>query len=614
MSTVLLRATATLLVLLTFGLASEPPLRAAQPARTAQADIAQLITQARKSQRRDEEESRRNAEQALTLLAATPDADQEFLARMVLCEYYTERDPQAADAQITSLEALLTRITRDGLRAGLYVCRGESKQMLGDTAAAMTDYDQAVSAATSASDEEMLARALFSRGFLHGAQGEYAQSLADLRRAENLYTSLNELQEAQTVLDGIAVTYNRMGDTEQARQIYQRSLQILRSEGLLREQVVVEHNVGRASERLGDWPAAQASFENALRLSRGLSYARGEAYALRGLAAVNVATDQPREALNQLRRARQLNDASQDASLGAMIALTEGMALRISGNPMQARTRLNQALEVFRDTNQRREMITAYEQLALVDSEQGDWRRAFQWQEAAKRASEQLLRNQIDQRFAVLKVEFDVATREKEYDTLLRESSANQRALGQSDRARRLQYAVIALAVISAAVLAALTLQLSRASTRLRQLALTDELTGVPNRRAVLTRLPAVLSATRNHTAAALLLDIDHFKRINDQFGHAAGDRALQQVAEQIRDSMLPGEFFGRIGGEEFLVVLPTANLQGASLRAEKLRARIHAIDTSNIALNLQPLSVSIGVAISRREDSTHTLLQRADA
>jgi diguanylate cyclase (GGDEF)-like protein len=115
-------------------------------------------------------------------------------------------------------------------------------------------------------------------------------------------------------------------------------------------------------------------------------------------------------------------------------------------------------------------------------------------------------------------------------------------------------------------------------------------------------------------TAAALLLDIDHFKRINDTFGHATGDRVLQLVAQQLRNALRPGEFFGRVGGEEFLVVLPTADLRSAHQRAESLRTQVSAIDISTVAPELSRLTASIGVAISRPGDSTRTILQRADA
>jgi diguanylate cyclase (GGDEF)-like protein len=587
--------------------AGPPPSAAPSPAAT-------LVAQARAAQKRDEEDARRLAEQALAQLVSAPDPDQEMLARLVLCEFYIERDPQVAATQVAAAEALVPRLNRKGLRAGMLTCRGESREILGDTTAAMTDYDQAVSSATSANDEEMLARALYARGFLHSLQGEYAQGLADLRRSESTYTKIGQPLEAQSALDGIASAYNRMGDVEQARQIYEKSLQVLRNEGLLRDQVIAEHNIGRASERLGEWPAARRSFESALRLSRGLNYARGEAYSLRGIAAADVATGQARASLANLARARELNAATRDARLGAMISLTEGMAMRALGDPTRARALLNEALGVFRDTSQRSELVLAYEQLALVDSEQGDWRRAFQWQEAAKRTSEQLLRNQIDQRFAVLKLEFDTATREKDYQALLRESSANSRALEQSDRARRLQYLVIGLIVLLAAMFATLAWQLNRASQRMRRLALTDELTGAPNRRSVLALLPNALNDASGRNAAALLLDIDHFKRINDTFGHATGDRVLQLVAAQIRASLLPGEFFGRVGGEEFLIVLPVADLRSAHLRAEILRSRISAIDIASVAPELPPLTASIGVAVSRPDDSTRTILQRADA
>ena len=594
--------------------AESPAARAPATAAATDNSPAALIERAHAAQRRDADESRRLAEQALTALATTPDADLEFQARLELCDYYVERDAAATQVQIEAMQGLLPGLKRRGLRAGLLTCRGELREIQGAATEALTLYDQSVSTATSLNDDEMLAEALFSRGFLYSLQGEYAQSLADLRRSEALFTKIGQPLSAQTTRNGIASAYNRMGDFQQARAIYESSLQAQRSQGLLRDQVITEHNMGRASERMGDWVAARRSFETALRLSQAMNYSRGEAHALRGLAAADVATGNPREALRQLQRASLLNRDSYDARLAALIAVTEAMAMRALGEPARGRALLSSALETFRDAGAKGELVMVYEQLALVDSEMGEWRRAYQWQEAAKRTSEQILRSQIDQRFAAMKVEFDMATREKEYQALLRESVANQRALEQSGRARNLQYLVLGLIVLLAAMLATLAWQLNRNSQRMRRLALTDELTGVPNRRSVLALLTSVLQQPDGRTACALLLDIDHFKRINDTFGHATGDRVLQLVAQQLRNSLRPGEFFGRVGGEEFLIILPVGDLRTAHMRAENLRSQMTAIDIATIAPELSGLTASIGVAISRPGDSTRTLLQRADA
>jgi diguanylate cyclase (GGDEF)-like protein len=147
----------------------------------------------------------------------------------------------------------------------------------------------------------------------------------------------------------------------------------------------------------------------------------------------------------------------------------------------------------------------------------------------------------------------------------------------------------------------------------MQNLALTDDLTGVPNRRSVLSLLPQCLQANPRGTTAVLVIDIDHFKLINDTFGHATGDRVLQLIAGVLRSSLRPPEFFGRIGGEEFLIVLPGADVRSAMSRAEALRLAAKDADISALIPELSALTVSVGVTISRTGDSVSSILQRAD-
>lgn len=594
-------------------LAGRPGLAMAAPAPAPVDDpVEQLLAEATMALRRDASDTFRLVNQALGLLATRPDADHEFRARLLLCDYYSERNLAALEQQVEIMRALQPSLKRQGLRAGLLGCRGESHEMRGEAAEAFSLYDQAVSIATSTQDDEMLAAALYSRGFINSLQGRYAQGLSDLRQAQRLYEGVGLPLNALNAMNGIAIAYNRMGDSTQAIEIYSRALEIERQEGLKRDAAVTAYNIGRAAERMSDWGTAQRSFESALHTSQELAYARGQAYALRGLGAVALARGNTQAALERLQQARTLQQSGTDQRLEASISLTEAVARRALGQNSAARELLTSALEVFRDAGAQSELVTVYEQLALVDSGLGDWRRAFQWQEAAKQTSSQLLRNQIDQRFAVLKIEFDTATREKEYDALLQQSLANQRLLEQGRRTRNLQYVVLGLAVMLVALLATLAFRHNRSSRRMRHLALTDDLTEVPNRRAVLSTLTPLLAAGTPQVSV-VLVDIDHFKRINDTFGHAAGDRVLKMAAERLRERLEPGEFLGRIGGEEFLLVLPGMDLATAAQRAETLRRHLTATDVAQVASAMPALTVSIGVALSKRGDTTSTLLQRAD-
>lgn len=141
--------------------------------------------------------------------------------------------------------------------------------------------------------------------------------------------------------------------------------------------------------------------------------------------------------------------------------------------------------------------------------------------------------------------------------------------------------------------------------------AATDSLTGLPNQRAAhatLTRLVALAMRTKS-PLSALLLDLDHFKRINDTLGHGAGDEALAASAAAITSAVRESDFAARYGGEEFLILLPETDLVGARVAGEKVR---RAVEVTTIASVPQGVTASIGIAVLPHDASTVEALIRA--
>lgn len=565
--------------------------------------------------RSDPEASRRDAEEALRILKSRPDPDLEIRARLILCDYQAERDTAAAQEQIEAGTSLLPQAHRIGLQAGLLDCRGQIYETAGDNAKARSAYEQAVAVAAQTHDEEMLAQSLFSRGYLLGLQGEYASGLSDLKRAAALFDQLDKPLHSLTTLNSIAILYNRMGDYAQAKEIYSRALKAQRAAGMLREEAVTYHNLGRAHENLHEWQPARQSFNESLTLSRQLNYLRGEAYALRGLAAVLNAEGDARGALEMLQRADVLQRHTPDARLHAQIQLARGIAYHKLGRLSDSIAALEDALQVFRQADAVSEMSTTYSELADVYAASGSWRAAYERRTQAKEASEHLLNNQLDQRFATLKVEFDTVAKDKENRALTHENELDQKALAEERNVRGLQAAVIVLAVTLVLVLATLAVYQRRSAIRMRTLALTDELTRVPNRRSVLTRLDPLLRDPEQGPCSILIVDIDHFKRINDQLGHPTGDEVLKVVAEAVRQAVEEPAFFGRLGGEEFLIALPDTSLEQARAIAEDFRRRIASIDMGRWFPDRRRITASLGCAVSSPgADTTSTMLARADS
>jgi diguanylate cyclase (GGDEF)-like protein len=179
---------------------------------------------------------------------------------------------------------------------------------------------------------------------------------------------------------------------------------------------------------------------------------------------------------------------------------------------------------------------------------------------------------------------------------------------------RQLQGVVIALGIALGAILIWLLLLNRGRARRMGSLAMTDELTQAPNRRAVLAMFNRLLKRPEFAPCAILIMDIDFFKRINDQYGHAAGDEVLKLVAEAVRKTVQPPAFFGRLGGEEFLIVLPDADLAGAKRFAEGLRRSVAAINTRVAIPGHSGVTTSVGLTLSTAgADDAGNMLARAD-
>ena len=157
--------------------------------------------------------------------------------------------------------------------------------------------------------------------------------------------------------------------------------------------------------------------------------------------------------------------------------------------------------------------------------------------------------------------------------------------------------------------------QQKRAYDELECLARYDTLTGLLNRRAVLERLEEWLRHVERYGGAfcVIMLDLDHFKRVNDDYGHQVGDHVLAQTAEVLRQGLRQTDIVGRYGGEEFLVVLPHSDCSGARVVAERIRKHMERTVMADGKAKTFSITVSLGIGERFRGDGVDTLVGRAD-
>jgi diguanylate cyclase (GGDEF)-like protein len=161
-----------------------------------------------------------------------------------------------------------------------------------------------------------------------------------------------------------------------------------------------------------------------------------------------------------------------------------------------------------------------------------------------------------------------------------------------------------------------LTDQLANANRQLAELAVTDPLTALPNRRYLFQELEREFQRARRygHPLSVMLLDLDHFKQVNDTRGHPVGDRVLQLVGKVLSSSVRSTDLAGRVGGEEFMVIAPETGIDVVSIVAERIRQNIRRRSQA-AGERLPTVTVSIGISTTEHPDagSSEELVKQAD-
>jgi diguanylate cyclase (GGDEF)-like protein len=447
-------------------------------------------------------------------------------------------------------------------------------------------------------------------GYLRYYRGDMNDALVDFRHAYDISVAIGDDDRRRAALANIAHVYAdpRVAQYDRAIEYYRQVLPEYEAANAGTNVADTLFNLASTLEQKNDFAAALDGYRRALATEEKLGRLDQVAYVKRSIGVTLGKLNRPAEALPPLNEALRFFMAAKDADSVAQVRQSRGIVYRKLGRINDAIADLEASGAYFAAQKNARFLEKSQDELALAYASAGRWEDAYRARSTHAALQRELADKMREEHTSRLRVQFDAAKKEQENRALLRENAA-------AERIRKLQTIILILGAFIIAVLAYLAARLVRDSRRMRVMAMTDELTRLPNRRHLLTVADDQLQRTRAGAEPFSLVafDIDYFKRINDTWGHAAGDLVLQRVAHACRMALRPNDRIGRTGGEEFTVLLPATRATDGSLVAERLRAAVEAIDCTDIDPALQ-VTISLGVTEWTPTDDTLTkIAARAD-
>ena len=450
-------------------------------------------------------------------------------------------------------------------------------------------------------DQEGSRQALNTLGIIYGQSGNYVGALKTFLTLQRLCTGLGESRALADTLNNVGIAYFNLGDHTNALDYYFKALDILRGDEYVQGEVgtlinigmvyfergrfeealdaflqaqgddveddythaLLRNHLGRTYFRLGQFEQALIHNQESLTRMTALDDHLGASYAQDDLAAIYAKLGQVEQAEGYLAQSLATKRAASDTKGEAEVCLQLGDLYLRTGQLELALDTLHEGLTNAQKSAASDEVRKAHRTLAAAYKKNRQFREACLHLEKHDELTQEAFNRESDLRLQALRVQHEVEQTERENELY------------------RLKNVELADAVAS---LRELTTSLRRANdekatllSQLEKQSREDALTGLYNRRYLDETLEKTFAHAKRHEHAlsVVVCDIDHFKRVNDDFSHQMGDVVLTEVARLLKAGVRQGDTVARYGGEEFVIILPETSSQNAAHIVERIRQTI---------------------------------------
>lgn len=492
-------------------------------------------------------------------------------------------------------------------------CYSSALQLQGRTRSALSLIDDMLQQYEADAEPYGVSFLLSTKASVHNYRGEFTEAMEALTLAMKLLETSGRINHYHQISmrDNLSNIYHYLGLTELAMEQTQLTLKEAQEYGDKRLESVATHNTAALYLKRGQYDKAKELAHQAQALSNEINDPVGAGYSSIIIASSLAEQGRYKEALAATENLELMFNRYKENVASANLQLKKSQWYSKLDDYHLALRYAQEAQRLFSVADTTLGLSKSAKALAEIHRKRGDIQLALAMQDRQIELSEQLFALEMNKEIARQQAEFQKSFERKEMQLLEAHLNAQQNAFRQTQAQYRVTLTIAACLFISVGALLLLLWRSNQLSQQLKHSAYHDSLTNLGNRRCALERLENEHQRFLRHKQpfCAALIDIDHFKMVNDKLGHQLGDEALISVANTLKASLRKIDCCARYGGEEFLVVFPNTRLDQAHEVVERLRQAIESIEIDNIG----PLSISVGYGEFTEHEDLDALLRSID-
>lgn len=453
-------------------------------------------------------------------------------------------------------------------------------------------------------------------GHAYYTNGKLQKALLHTQKAYNIFNQTGESSYLSLALNSLANLYTDLNDLDTAVSYLHQAIEIKRELNDITSMSVMYYNLGRSYIDHQKFDLAFNALEESKKLAIQIDDEVGITWANQAIGDIHILRNEPEKAIPIFEQAapvfKEINDNL--TYFESLHGLFEAyMQLDDIEN---AQVQIDKITPLLSTLNSDFHTAKIKRQEATLYAKKQEWQMAYD-----KLNSHLMLHLKIDEQeknkeIQKYKIKFDSELKEQENQILQKENELHTLKISQQHNEKIFWWAVSGSTGIALVIIAYLLHRENRSRNQFKRMAFIDPLTESPNRRSILLQAERLIDETQEHNTSLLigLIDLDYFKKINDSYGHDVGDEVLIAFAKACQDSLREQDYFGRYGGEEWLVVLNHIERDNAVDVFRRIQQKLNATAIEGVPSDKR-ITFSVGVSIFDNEhiNTLRELINNAD-